>query len=71
MARTDPDELQARREARRAEAERLEELAFETEVQASLSRPEHPVFPPPVEARLRPLLGPRSDGQSMREGLSG
>ena len=71
MARTDPDELQARREARRAQAERLEELAFETEVQASLTRPEHPAFPRPVQARLRLLLGPRTDGRSMREGLSG
>jgi hypothetical protein len=60
MSLTDRDEVQARREARRAEAERLEELAFETEVQASLTRPEHPAVLPSVEARLRSLLGPWS-----------
>jgi hypothetical protein len=66
----DPDELQARREARRAEAERLEEVAFETEVQASLTRPGHPAVPPPVEARLRSLLGV-TDGRGMRVPLPG
>jgi hypothetical protein len=60
MSLTDADAVQAGREARRAEAERLEELAFETEVQASLTRPEHPGVPPSVEAQLRSLLDPRS-----------
>ncbi|WP_433783945.1 hypothetical protein ACQPX6_27675 [Actinomycetospora sp. CA-101289] len=58
MLRNDADELDARRDARRAEAERLEELAFETEVQASLTRPEHPAVPPLLDGRLRSLLGP-------------
>lgn len=60
MFRMDADELHARRDTRRIEAERLEEVAFETEVQASLARPEHPALPPAVAARLRSLLGPGS-----------
>ena len=67
MLRTDGDG----RDTRGAEAERLEELAFETEVQASLTRPEHPVVPPRVEAQLRSLLGPRTGGRGMRAGLLG
>jgi hypothetical protein len=60
MALIDLDERHVGRDARTAEGERLEELAFETEVQASLTRPEHPAVPPPVEAQLRALLGPGS-----------
>jgi hypothetical protein len=71
MLRTGVDELAARRDTRDAEADRLEELAFETEVQASLTRPEHPAVPPPVEAQLRSLLGSGTDGRGMRAGFPG
>ena len=61
MLRTGADERHLRRDTRGAEAERLEELAFESEVQASLTRPEHLAVPPPVEAQLRSLLGSGTD----------
>ena len=68
MTEIDLDELHARRDARRAEADRLEELAFETAVQASLSRPEHLAVLPLVEAQLRSRL---TDPRGMPEGRSG
>jgi hypothetical protein len=71
MVRIGLDERYVGQRARTVEADRLEELAFETEVQASLTRPEHLVVPPPVEAQLRSLFGPRADGRGMGGGLSG
>jgi hypothetical protein len=62
MTQIDLDELHVRRDARRAEADRLEELAFESAVQASLTRPEHQIVPPLVEVQLRSLLWPRTAG---------
>jgi hypothetical protein len=61
MFRIDLHERPGGQDAPTAEGERLEELAFESEVQASLTRHEVPVVTPPVDARLRALLGSGTD----------